>query len=361
MSLPRVPIRVSASLICMLTLVSLDHTHAAEIEVTEDNDSIRIQTDALKGAIRKHSYVSGVGGGSLVDMKTGFHDPTFGMDIMDWLMEPGTDREYRDKIPKELVYDFGNAYHGNIQKRSIEGPQICTQAGKLTPSVIKGKDFVGIQQGYTYHTSAPDKKTGSRWEQTIVFPKGTRYFISADLIHSVNDSDELFFRQDLPGHIGHQKGNTFSEVYLSYLEDPKFPDKKIPSSEFNDNFAPDEKFRYSRKDGKVPQRAIRAYHLRDPKTGKAGPWLAGMTLNPADLYEGWCHQRGYVCFIQEIGGRPIKAGESFGAAFIVGYFDSIDEMNKVYDQYAGNSRLVVTENDWKLTPAEGSAKKQPAK
>jgi hypothetical protein len=42
------------------------------------------------------------------------------------------------------------------------------------------------------------------------------------------------------------------------------------------------------------------------------------------VYEAWCHQRGYVSFIEEIGGKPIKAGESFGAAFIVGYFDSIE-------------------------------------
>ena len=33
-----------------------------------------------------------------------------------------------------------------------------------------------------------------------------------------------------------------------------------------------------------------------------------MTLNPADVMEAWCHERGYVCLIEEIGGRPIKAG-----------------------------------------------------
>jgi hypothetical protein len=72
----------------------------------------------------------------------------------------------------------------------------------------------------------------------------------------------------------------------------------------------------------VPKRVIRGYHLRDPKTGKEGPWLFGMTLDPAAVYEAWCHQRGYVCMIEEIGGRPVKPGEVFGAAFVVGYFDS---------------------------------------
>ncbi|MEZ0275438.1 MAG: hypothetical protein ACAH88_11080, partial [Roseimicrobium sp.] len=99
---------------------------------------------------------------------------------------------------------------------------------------------------------------------------------------------------------------------------------------------------------KAAKRFIRAYHLRDPKTGADGPWLAGMTLNSADVYEAWCHQRNYVCFIEEIGGRPIKAGESFSAAFIVGYFDSIEEMEQVYDQYSGHSGLEVSESGWKL-------------
>jgi hypothetical protein len=53
--------------------------------------------------------------------------------------------------------------------------------------------------------------------------------------------------------------------------------------------------------------------------------------------------------IEEFGGRPIKAGESFSAAFIVGYFDSIDEMNKVYDRYKGHTGLEVTKDGWRLT------------
>ncbi len=152
----------------------------------------------------------------------------------------------------------------------------------------------------------------------------------------------MFLRLDMPGHIKHTKGDSFSEVYLSYYG-------KIPASEFFENFAPDEKFNYTRGRDKVPQRFIRGYHLRDPKTGKDGPWLAGMTLQPDVVSEAWCHQRGYVCMIEEFGGRPIKPGESFSAAFVVGFFDSIDEMNAVYDQYAGHSGLEVSNAGWKLT------------
>jgi len=278
---------------------------------------------------------------SLLDKKTGFRDAGYGLDIVDWIMEPGSDDAYRDQLDKELVYKFNNEYHGKAPKRSIEGPQICTQAKRLEPAAIAGKDFVAVTQKFTYRTAAPGHKTGSVWNQTIVFPEGKRYFISSDRITSVNSSEAMFLRLDMPGHIKHTKGDTFSEVYLSYQG-------RIPATEFFENFAPDEKFNYTRGRDKVPQRFIRAYHLVDPQTGKEGPWLAGMTLQPDVVFEAWCHQRGYVCLIEEFGGRPIKAGESFSAAFIVGFFDSIDEMHAVYDQYAGHTGLQASADGWKL-------------
>ena len=130
-----------------------------------------------------------------------------------------------------------------------------------------------------------------------MIPAGERWFVSSDRIDSVNDSDAAFLRIDLPGHIKHSGGDTFSEIYLSYHEG------LIPASEFAKNFAPDEKFNYRRGTGEVPQRFIRAYHIRDPKTGQSGPWLAGMTLNSDVVSEAWCHQRDYVCMIEEFGGR----------------------------------------------------------
>ncbi|MGH7139984.1 MAG: hypothetical protein ACREHD_29950, partial [Pirellulales bacterium] len=287
-------------------------------------------------------YVTGIAAGSFVDKKTGFHDAGFGLDIVDWIMEPGSDEAYREKLPDEMVYRFGNAVHGNIPKRSIEGPQICTQAKELAPQVVRGKDFVAVQQSYKYKTAAPGKKTGSTWTQWIVFPAGQRYFISSDRIDAVNSSPAMFLRVDMPGHIKHRGGDTFSEVYLSYYG-------KIPASEFEKDFPPDAKFRYQRQEGTPPKRMIRAYHLRDAKTNGDGPWLAGMTLNPSDVSEAWCHERGYVCMIEEFGGRPIEAGESFSAAFVVGFFDSIEEMERVYDQYAGHSGLQVSAEGWKLT------------
>ena len=317
---------------------------AGDFQVTQDDDQIHIVGPELEATIRKRGYVSGVAGGSLLDRKTGARDLGFGLDIVDWLMEPGSDEAYRDQLPEHMVYQFNNAYHGRTAKRSVEGPQICTQAKELKPQVIEGDKFVGVKLSYSYHLAAPGKKSGSSWTQTIVFPAGERFFISSDRVQVANSSDNVFLRIDMPGHIKHDKGNTFSEVYLSYVGE-----KPIPASEFAANFAPDEKFNYTRDEEKLPERFIRAYHLRDPKTGKAGPWLAGMTLNADIVSEAWCHQRGYVCMIEEFGGRPIRPGQSFSAAFIVGFFDSIDEMHDAYDRYAGHNGLEVDRDGWRLT------------
>jgi hypothetical protein len=316
-------------------------------QVVENGDVIEISTPELAAVVKKKGYVTGIAAGTFLDKQTGFRDAGFGLDIVDWIMEPGSDEAYRDQLPKEMVYQFGNSYHGQRPKRSIEGPQICTQAKELDPQVIRGERFVGIQQSFHYQTAAPGKKTGSKWTQTIVFPEGKRYFVSSDRIDAVNDSEAMFLRLDMPGHIKHERGDTFSEVYLSYF------DKPIPSSEFVKDFAPDERFNYRRdeweKAGKnLPERMIRAYRIRDPKTGKEGPWLAGMTLDPSIVSEAWCHQRGYVCMIEEFGERPIKAGESFSAAFIVGFFDSIEEMHRVYDEHRGHSGVVADASGWKL-------------
>ncbi|MBQ10466.1 MAG: hypothetical protein CMJ45_02830 [Planctomyces sp.] len=323
-------------ILCQAVVLAEDYT------VKDGPEQVTISTPHLEASIRRQGYVSGIYRQTFLDRKTGFRDAGYGLDIADWIMEPGSDKAYRDRLDKELVYRFGNAYHGKTAKRSIEGPQICTRARELKPRVVCGRDFVAIEQTFRYRTAAPGRKTGSLWTQRIVFPTNTRYFISMDRIDAVNSSEAMFLRLDMPGHIKHNRGDSFSEVYLSYHG-------RIPAKEFFVNFAPDEKFNYRRDKNRRPKRFIRAYRLRDPKTGKRGPWLAGMTLDPGVVYEAWCHQRNYVCMIHEFGGRPVKAGGHFQAAFVVGYFDSIDEMEKVYDRYAGHTGLEVTRAGWKLT------------
>ncbi len=322
---------------------------AADYEVTDGDAEIRIVTPQLEAAIRKQGYVSGVAAQSLLDKKTGFRDAGFGLDIVDWIMEPGSDEAYRDQLEPELVYQSGNPWHGQRAKRSIEGPQICTQAKQLAPEIIRGSDFVAIRQSYQYRTAAPGKRTGSRWTQLLVFPVGQRYFLSMDRIDAVNSSEAMFLRIDMPGHIRHTRGDTFTEIYLSYLGGRE--GRRLAASEFFQDFAPDERFLYSRDPQAIPERFIRAYRLRDPATGRTGPWLAGMTLDPSVVHEAWCHQRGYVCMIQEFGGRPVAAGGSFSAAFIVGYFDSLDELHAVYDRYRGAATLTVEPAGWRLGAA----------
>jgi hypothetical protein len=349
---------VGAALLCVLLLVSPSGAQKPSYQISEDENQIQLVTDRLEAGIRKKGYVSGVFGGTFQDKKTGFRDAGHGLSIADFILEPGSDEAYRDRIEPTMFYQFDTPeyrpVHGKIAKHYIEGPQICTKAKQLEPRVIRGRDFVAVTMTYRFPWAAPGRKAGSLWTQTMVFPAGKRYYLCSQRIDSVNSSPAMFFRIDMPGHIKHKQGDTFSEVYLSYLKSTNgphaFKDETIPASAFFENFAPDEKFYYRRDGAKSRlERFIRAYRLRDPKTGAQGPWLAGMTLDPTDVYEAWCHQRGYVCMIEEFGGRPIKPGEAFSAAFVVGYFDSVEEMNRVYDEYKGHSGLTVDESGWKLT------------
>lgn len=326
---------------------------APAIEVSQSTDKISIRTDALEAVVRKQGYVSGIAAGSLMDRKSGFRDAGFGLDIVDWLMEPGSDETSRDRLPGDLKYEFNNLFHGKRPKRSIEGPQICTQAKTLAPEVVAGRGFAAVKMTYQYKDAAPGKKVGSVWDQTLLFLPGKRYFLSCDRITLANGGRDLFLRLDMPGHIRHSRGDTFSEIYLSYQG-------KLPSHLFFDDFAPDEKYLYVRGESPMPRRFIRAYRLRDPKTGSTGPWLAGMTLDPTIVTEAWCHQRGYVCMIEEFGKRPqdpaLLPGDQFSAAFVVGYFDSITEMEQTYDLYAGHTGLTVNSRGWRLTGSHPSTK-----
>jgi hypothetical protein len=314
-----------------LLLALLPAADPEPIRVEETPEYVQIDTDVLQARIRKKRYVSGIAAGSMLDKKTGAREVGFGLQIMDFLMAPGWRDDGYPRDPK---------VHGNLPKHYIEGPQICTKAGELKPEVIRGKDFVAIRQSFAFTQPAAGLKAGSRWEQTLVFQPGVRYVLCGEQIASVNDVDDLFYRLDMPGHIKHKNGDTFAQVYLSYR------DKPIPASAFEEDFAPDAKFLYQRKEGAIPARMIRAYQVK--VDGKPGPWLAGITFDPAEVSEAWCHQRGYVCFIQELHGRHVKAGETFGAAYAVGWFDDVPAMEAVADRYKGKRTLRVADGKFTL-------------
>ena len=45
---------------------------------------------------------------------------------------------------------------------------------------------------------------------------------------------------------------------------------------------------------------------------------------------------------------PVEPGGSFRAAHVVGYFDTIGEMHRVYDRYRGHTGLAADATGWRL-------------
>lgn len=361
-----------ASAPCLFLSVPTAHGQNSDADwaqVSEDEDRIKISTDLLEAVIPKRNpkqWMTGIEKGSFLDKTTGFREIGDGLMVIDWLMEPGSDEAWSDTViapdgngvgrytwyenPADPErQEYSRLAHGSShRKRMIEGPQLCHRMKPVQPKVIRGQDFIAIETNYSFEYAAPGRTPGSQWTQLIVFPKGKRYFLLMDKIVSKNDADEIFLRNDTPGCVRHEAGDTFSEIYLSYLSGPQ--GLRIPANEFFQPFPPDLKFGYRRDLNQQPEHFIRAYHTRDRETGAAGPWLAGLTLEPSVVYEAWCSQRpgGIIVMIEEVHGRPIKAGESFSAAHIVGFFDSIEEMHEVYRQHQGHIGLTADATGWKL-------------
>ena len=337
--------------------------------VVEDERAIKIETEKLEAVIPKKNpkqWMTGIEKGSFIDKTTGFRESGDGLMVIDWLMEAGSDEAWSDKVIAPDGHGVGRytwfanetdpakrsyallAHGSSHRKRVVEGPQLCHRMKPVQPEIIRGTDFVAVKTTYQYEYAAPGRKPGSRWTQLIVFPKGERFFVLMDKIDSVNDSEEMFLRNDTPGCVRHEKGDTFSEMYLSYLGGPD--GLRMPSSEFFTPFPPDVKFGYRRDTHKTPEHFIRAYHLRDKESKKEGPWLAGLTLEPSVVYEAWCRERpgDIIVMIEEIHGKPVKAGQSFSAAHIVGYFDTIDQMHQVYERHKGHTALAADATGWRL-------------
>ncbi|MEW6359044.1 MAG: hypothetical protein AB1696_22110 [Planctomycetota bacterium] len=304
----------------------------AKVEM-KDGSAV-IDTDCISAVVCPKGYVSGVKSGTFRDRRTGATDLGHGLDIVDFLMQPGP-HPREGELPEAQQYNRNTSVHGAIEKHYVELPQICTQAKSIPIDIVQSQNFVAVKQHWTWTVATLGYRPGSRWDQTLVFPKGKRFFYSTDVVTSANDADCLILRIDFPGHLKHKQGDTFEEIYLSYHG-------RIPASEFLADFTPDAKFIYQRPKRGAVESIIRGYKIR------GGPWLAGIALDPAMIWEAWCHQRGYVCFITEIGGYPIRKSESFGAVYIIGFFDSIEEMHATYDQHRGVKRLEVDGGTFRL-------------
>src|SRR5262245_18462065 len=149
-------LRLISYLAVVLSIIPTMRLNGAnEFKVSEDDERIVISSPTLDAVVRKKGYVTGVAAGSLLDKKSGFRDAGYGLDIVDWIMEPGSDEAYRDRLQGDLAYLFNNSYHGKTPKRSIEGPQICTKAKELSPRIVQGKDFVAVSSSFRYQIAAP--------------------------------------------------------------------------------------------------------------------------------------------------------------------------------------------------------------
>jgi hypothetical protein len=127
---------LAVALLALVTYPAFADEPGRQIKVTETDDYVQIDTDALQARVRKKGYVSGIAAGTFLDRKTGARDLGFGLHIMDFLMAPG----WRDD-----GYPRDAKVHGNLPKHYVEGPQICTQAKELKPEVVKGDGFVAVK------------------------------------------------------------------------------------------------------------------------------------------------------------------------------------------------------------------------
>src|SRR5882762_4269182 len=71
------------------------------VRITEDDRAIKIETDKLEAVIPKKNpkqWMTGIEKGSFLDKATGFREIGDGLMVVDWLMEPGSDEAWPDKL-----------------------------------------------------------------------------------------------------------------------------------------------------------------------------------------------------------------------------------------------------------------------
>src|SRR4029078_10139417 len=92
-----------------LAVVLASVVNGAEYQVKSDDKTITIDTPQLQAVVKKTHYVTGSAAGSFLDKRSGFRDVGYGLDIVDWIMEPGSDVKQRDHRPHQLVHAHDTA------------------------------------------------------------------------------------------------------------------------------------------------------------------------------------------------------------------------------------------------------------
>src|SRR5437773_11627378 len=80
------------------------------VRITEDDRAIKIETDKLEAVIPKKNprqWMTGIEKGSFLDKTTGFREIGDGLMVIDWLMEPGSDEAWADKVTSPDGYSVG--------------------------------------------------------------------------------------------------------------------------------------------------------------------------------------------------------------------------------------------------------------
>ena len=75
--------------------------------IVQEEKVLRIETNCYRAAVQTEGYVSGVGAGCFFDKRTGSTDLSFGLCIIDFLLEPGSDDHM---ISSEHHYHWGIWY-----------------------------------------------------------------------------------------------------------------------------------------------------------------------------------------------------------------------------------------------------------
>lgn len=79
------------------------------VEVSEPDDATRLVTPTLEASIRKRSDITGIAGGTFLDVRSGFRDAASRLDVVDRIMEPRSDEAYRAQLDNDLPYDPGHS------------------------------------------------------------------------------------------------------------------------------------------------------------------------------------------------------------------------------------------------------------
>ena len=93
--------RCSSALLLIVCAVAPVRAADDWVTVTEDDRSIKIETDKLEAVIPKNNpkhWMTGIEKGSFLDKQTGFREAGDGLMVIDWLMEAGSDAEWGDAV-----------------------------------------------------------------------------------------------------------------------------------------------------------------------------------------------------------------------------------------------------------------------